>query len=262
MADVTYLGVTFGIQAKADGVTQPYKPAHWADIPEGLKDPQGNWFAIHSGTLGFMVNVDALRGKPVPQSWADLLKPEYKGLIGYLDPSSAFVGYVGAVAVNQALGGSLDNFAPAYKFFKDLQKNQPIVPKQTAYARVLSGEIPILLDYDFNAYRARYKDRANVAFVIPEGRLAGGAVRDEPGQQRAPPGRTAARCWTSCCPTPARRCGPAPTCARCATCRCRRTWKRASCRRRTTPAPSAVDFGKMAAGAEGVQRAVHEGSER
>jgi putative spermidine/putrescine transport system substrate-binding protein len=32
---------------------------------------------------------------------------------------------------------------------------------------VLSGEIPILLDYDFNAYRAKYKDKANVVFVIP-----------------------------------------------------------------------------------------------
>lgn len=41
------------------------------------------------------------------------------------------------------------------------------MPKQTAYARVLSGELPILVDYDFNAYRARYKDKANVAFVIP-----------------------------------------------------------------------------------------------
>lgn len=167
VADVTYLGVTFAIQAQKDGVVAPYQPAHWKDIPDGMKDPAGNWFSIHSGTLGFMVNVDALKGKPVPKSWADLLKPEYKGLVGYLDPASAFVGYVGAVAVNEARGGKLDNFAPAIDYFKALQKNEPIVPKQTSYARVLSGEIAILLDYDFNAYRAKYKDGANVQFVIP-----------------------------------------------------------------------------------------------
>lgn len=167
VADVTYLGVTFAIQAQKDGVVGTYKPAAWSEIPDGLKDPQGHWFTIHSGTLGFMVNVDALKGKPVPRSWADLLKPEYKGLVGYLDPASAFVGYVGAVAVNQARGGTLDNFTPGIEYFKALQKNEPIVPKQTSYARMLSGEIAILLDYDFNAYRAKYKDKANVEFVIP-----------------------------------------------------------------------------------------------
>jgi putative spermidine/putrescine transport system substrate-binding protein len=71
------------------------------------------------------------------------------------------------VAVNQALGGTLDNFTPGISYFKALQKNQPIVPKQTSYARLLSGEIPILFGYDFDAYRAKYKDKANVAFVIP-----------------------------------------------------------------------------------------------
>jgi putative spermidine/putrescine transport system substrate-binding protein len=167
VADIAYYGVTFGVQARKDGVTAAYKPSTWNDIPEGLKDPEGHWFTIHSGTLGFMVNVDALKGKPVPRTWADLLKPEYKGLIGYLDPASAFVGYVGAVAINQARGGTMDNFGPAIEYFKALKKNEPIVPKQTSYARVLSGEIAILLDYDFNAYRAKHKDKANVEFVIP-----------------------------------------------------------------------------------------------
>ncbi|HEY4066838.1 MAG TPA: ABC transporter substrate-binding protein [Burkholderiaceae bacterium] len=167
VADMVYYGVTFGIQAKKDGVTAGYKPAFWNEIPDGLKDADGHWFTIHSGTLGFMVNVDALKGKPVPKSWADLLKPEYKGLIGFLDPASAFVGYVGAVAANSARGGSLDNFTPGIEYFKALRKNEPIVPKQTSYARVLSGEIAILLDYDFNAYRAKYKDKAHVEFVIP-----------------------------------------------------------------------------------------------
>jgi LacI family repressor for deo operon, udp, cdd, tsx, nupC, and nupG len=68
VADMAYYGVTFGIQAKKEGVTAAYKPAAWAEIPDGLKDPEGHWFTIHSGTLGFMVNVDALKGKPVPRS--------------------------------------------------------------------------------------------------------------------------------------------------------------------------------------------------
>ena len=167
VADVAYYGVSFGIAAKQKGVVAAYKPKHFDEIPAGLKDPDGNWFTIHSGTLGLFVNKDALGKAPVPTSWADLLKPQYKGMVGYLDPSSAFVGYAGAVAVNRAMGGSLDNFDPGIAFFKKLQANNPIVPKQTSYARVLSGEIPILFDYDFNAYRAKYKDKANVVFVIP-----------------------------------------------------------------------------------------------
>ncbi|MCC7286727.1 MAG: ABC transporter substrate-binding protein [Burkholderiaceae bacterium] len=168
VADISYVGVTFAIQAKKDGVYAAYKPHGWSDIPDGLKDPEGYWFTIHSGTLGFMVNVDSLGGKPIPRSWADLLKQEYKGLVGFLDPSSAFVGYVAAVAVNQARGGTLDDFTPAIQYFKALSKNDPIIPKQTSYARVLSGEIGIMIDYDFNAYRAKYKDKANIAFVIPQ----------------------------------------------------------------------------------------------
>jgi putative spermidine/putrescine transport system substrate-binding protein len=168
VADVVYLGGQVGPQARAADVLAPYKPKRWEEIPATLKDPDGYWFTIHSGTLGLFVNKAALRGKPVPASWSDLLKPEYKGLVGYLNPASAAVGQVGVVAVNLALGGSYDNLDAGIGFFKKLQANQPIVPTQTAYARVLSGEIPILFDYDFNAYRGKYTDKAPVEFVIPQ----------------------------------------------------------------------------------------------
>lgn len=168
VADIAYFGISFGIQAKRADVIAPYKVKHFDEIPAGLKDPEGRWFTIHYGTIGFFVNVDALRGVPVPKAWKDLLKPEYAGLVGYLDPTSAAVGYAAATAATLALGGSFDNLTPGIEYFKELKKNRPIVPKQTAYARVVSGEIPIMFDYDFNTLRAKFKDGCNCVFVIPQ----------------------------------------------------------------------------------------------
>jgi len=190
VGDIGYFGVTFGMKAKAQGALEPYKPVKWDQVPQGLKDPDGYWTTIHSGTLGLFVNKDALGGKPVPACWSDLLKPDYKGMVGYLDPSSAAVGYVGAVAINLALGGSAQNFDAAINFFKELHKNDPIVPKQTSYARVVSGEIPILFDYDFNAYRAKYSEKGNFEFVIPcEGSVVFpyvvGLVKNAPDKDKA-----------------------------------------------------------------------------
>ena len=167
VADVTYLGGIAADPAKDAGVLAAYKPVGWDKIPAALKDPDGYWFTIHSGTLGLFVNKTALAGKPVPQSWADLLKAEYKGLVGYLDPTSAAVGQLAVMAVNLALGGTYENLDAGIAYFKQLSRNQPIVPKQTSYARVLSGEIPILFDYDFNAYRAKYTEKGQFEFVIP-----------------------------------------------------------------------------------------------
>ncbi|MFB5268756.1 extracellular solute-binding protein [Paenibacillus enshidis] len=168
VADVAYLGITFGPQAVQEDIVEAYKPEHFDEIPDELKDPDGKWMAIHYGAIAFIVNKDALGDVPVPKSWADLLKPEYKDKVGFLDPTSAAVGYSVITAANIAMGGTLENWDPGMKYLQQLEQNGAIHPKQTATAKVMKGEIPILIDADFNGYTMKYNDNAPIEVVIPQ----------------------------------------------------------------------------------------------
>ena len=172
-ADTAYFGIVFGIQAADAGLLEPYKPAGFDEIPEGLKDPEGRWMTIHQGTVAFLVNTNVLGNTPVPQCWADLTKEEYKGKVGFLDPTQAAIGYSVSTAANLALGGTLDNFDPGIEYLAQLKANGLQLPAQTATALVQQGEIPILIDADFNGYQLKNNNNAPVEVVIPcEGSIA------------------------------------------------------------------------------------------
>jgi putative spermidine/putrescine transport system substrate-binding protein len=172
-ADTAYFGIVFGIQAAEADVVEPFTPENFAEIPDGLKDPEGRWMTVHQGTVAFLVNTEELGDVPVPQCWEDLRDPQYAGLVGFLDPTQAAVGYSVVTAANLALGGSLENFDPALTYFASLHDNGLMLPAQTATAMVQQGEIPILIDADFNGYKLANVDGAPVEVVIPcEGSLA------------------------------------------------------------------------------------------
>lgn len=172
-ADTAYYGIVFGIQAADEEVVTTYQPEGFAEIPDSLKDAEGYWFTVHQGAIAFLVNTEELGDAPVPQCWEDLVDPQYEGLVGFLDPTQAAVGYSVATAANLALGGSLDDFSPAIDYFSQLFDNGLILPAQTATAMVQQGEIPILIDADFNGYQLANSDGAPIEVVIPcEGSLA------------------------------------------------------------------------------------------
>jgi putative spermidine/putrescine transport system substrate-binding protein len=148
MADI---GILFGPVADSQGVVPPYLPPNADVLPEGFKSPTGGWIATFTGVPGFNVNVDALeeRGVPIPTTWADLIKPEYRGLIGLGAVGESGTATTAFISMNKAAGGSLTDFAPGIAYAQALVPNIEGVA-EGADPEMERGEIPIQIKYDFN----------------------------------------------------------------------------------------------------------------
>ena len=84
-ADVWFGGTTdpYNVLAKED-LLEAYDAQNASHLLSDMyKDPDGKWYGIYKGILGFMVNTDELArmNLEAPADWQDLLKDEYKGLI-------------------------------------------------------------------------------------------------------------------------------------------------------------------------------------
>ena len=68
----------------AEGLLMPYEAINASHLlGEAYRDADGYWYGIYKGILGFFVNVDEIERMDLekPADWADLIKPEYEGLI-------------------------------------------------------------------------------------------------------------------------------------------------------------------------------------
>ena len=68
----------------AEGLLMAYEAENASHLlGNAYRDADGYWYGIYKGILGFFLNVDELErlGLEKPADWADLLKPEYEGLI-------------------------------------------------------------------------------------------------------------------------------------------------------------------------------------
>jgi putative spermidine/putrescine transport system substrate-binding protein len=170
-ADCAYYSGAIGFQAASKGLHEPYKPKGWEKIPAGLKDPNGTWWTVHSAHVAILVNTSALKGKPVPRSFNDLLKPIYKGMIVYDDPRIHGTGFTFVSGINAVLGGGKDLKA-GFDYLKKLDANILKYAKENSYNELLRGEIPIWINADGNGLKAKNVDKAPIEIVIPaEGTL-------------------------------------------------------------------------------------------
>lgn len=99
-------GVDSFIAAQNDGLLESYVSPEAEHVPDQYRDPEGYWTGISLVTVSFIVNTDrcAELDVDIPQTWQDLLKPEFKGEILMPNPSISGTAYTILSGILQTMG--------------------------------------------------------------------------------------------------------------------------------------------------------------
>lgn len=175
--DVIDVGLSFGPQAKDEGLIQPYKVATWDEIPDAVKDADGYWYGDYYGVMSFMVNKDLV--DTTPMDWPDLLKPEYAQQVALAgDPRASNQAILGVLAAGLAAGGAAGKEAgeKGLDYFKQMNEAGNFVPVIGKAGTLAQGATPIVIAWDYNALSWRDSLNGNppVEVIVPaSGVLAG-----------------------------------------------------------------------------------------
>jgi len=150
-----------------------YKNSQWDTIPDDQKDPEGHWVADYWGAISLAANTKVAA---LPQSWADLKKPEYKGKVALNgDPRESGSAFAGVLAAAVANGGSLDDVQPGIDFFKELKGMGNFILVDATPATVANGQTPVTIDWDYLqiAYGSEFKSNITWEVTVPADAVVG-----------------------------------------------------------------------------------------
>lgn len=164
-ADIGDVGIAFGPLAKQKGLTQPYKPSHWDEIPSWAKDENGDWAVAYTGSIAFIT--DKTKVKNPPKSWKDLENGDYKVTIG--DVLKANQAQFAVLAAAFANGGDEKNIKPGIDFFAKLAKQGRLKTTDPKVNTLEKGEDAVSIVWDFNGLNYRDQiDKNRFDVVIPQ----------------------------------------------------------------------------------------------
>lgn len=165
-ADIGDVGFAFGSIAVEQGVTQPYKPTTWDEIPAWAKDDDGHWMLAYTGTIAFMINKNLVPEEQRPSSFDDLSEGDYSVSVGAVGQASQANNAVLAAAY--ANGGDEGELAPGLKVFAELAEQGRLSLADPSIANLEKGEVEVALLWDFNALNYRDQiDHDAFEVVIP-----------------------------------------------------------------------------------------------
>jgi putative spermidine/putrescine transport system substrate-binding protein len=149
-------GYTFGILAMQDGLTQAYKPDGWEKVPDKLKTDNGHMTATRrmTTTVTYRKDIYEEEGLEPPETWDDLKREEIAANTQFQPPNAA-VGLAGALSINNAYGGSLDDVQPVIDYYTEM-KDKGAVFAGNVEQKFTKGEVTTFVEYDYTGLDLKY----------------------------------------------------------------------------------------------------------
>jgi putative spermidine/putrescine transport system substrate-binding protein len=164
-------GYTFGVIARNDGLTQAYKPKNYDKVPDSLKTDDGHVTATRRMTTAVTYRKDLYeeQGIDPPETWEDLKREEIAGST-QIQPPQAAVGLAGALSINNAYGGSMDDVQPVIDYYSEM-KEKGATFAGNVEQKFTAGEIQTFVEYDYAGLDLKYnadsisEDKVGVALL-------------------------------------------------------------------------------------------------
>jgi iron(III) transport system substrate-binding protein len=155
------------ITAKTRNLTTPYQSRFAAETPSEYRDPENFWIGLYISPLTFVTNLDRARalGLTPPRSWADLLRPEYRGHIRMPNPTTSGTAYNAITTLRTLNNGNED---AAFEYLRRLDANIDQYTRSGAApgVSVATGEIPIAIGYAHDQVKLK-NEGANTEITAP-----------------------------------------------------------------------------------------------
>jgi iron(III) transport system substrate-binding protein len=152
---------------KSEGMLEPYAPAGMDKLDPRFVDADAPpyWVGTNAWSAALCVNTVEMekKGLPMPASWADLTKPEYKGMIVMPNPASSGTGFLDVSSWLQMMGEE-----KGWAFMDALHQNVATYTHSGSKPCTMAaaGEYPIGVSFEFRAARLA-NEGAPIAAVIP-----------------------------------------------------------------------------------------------
>ena len=149
----------FGTLGAYKELMEPYKSPDLAAIPAEFRGPDNLWVGTNVHLMVIMVNEKQLKGLPAPNTWSDLMKPDWKGKFAITDPSKSATAYM-------LVYGLLKQFGR--EGLEKIAANAVVTSSSgTTYKGTATGEYPVGLTIEYAAQEYVAGGQKEIRLVYP-----------------------------------------------------------------------------------------------